>query len=576
MYRIAHISDLHVSNLDSEQQTNLQWLGDLLLQAGNISVEADNHDLNKLGALKNSLRLLRPNLIIVTGDITNYGDAGSFTSALEILRDLLQVSKAERVICIPGNHDSLSERVAALRKKGVVNRLLLWGLAKVNPTAARIRETSFDRKVKAQLDIGDALPLLRNFATAIANLDKGEVNPSKPCFVKTPWADLALFLFNSTNDPGYMANEGRIGQFQYNLLNEFLDDPAQQTKTSRAVRIALLHHHPINNPNIDADAIERGYNSMSDGSLFMTYLGKRKFHFILHGHQHVPYCWKSHPELGAHIISAGSATAGSDPTKGSFNVIDLITPFEAVYRRFDYSRTGYAENIAEKTPLLVKSLDGIRITPADHPLGAEDLAIRTLFGMREEAYDEDHEYELLEYNVKVSPDQLYQGRYRRKGKYIGERPGLGLTFVITGSPPMKTEDMGIVATDDQEHNLNVAKLRDYPTQKVLRVNYYTPLVRGQAFDITLEFKWQASVAEPNDFDGVNLMYFHHPVGALTYSVNLPWLPTTPRVIAYALEELDPQTKAPPSLVQQADGTYTFSFEIPNPQPLAYLIWFRKA
>jgi len=140
---------------------------------------------------------------------------------------------------------------------------------------------------------------------------------------------------------------------------------------------------------------------------------------------------------------------------------------------------------------------------------------------------------------------------------------------------MKIDDMGIVATYHEGHSHKVTTEIDYPTQKVLKVHYYTPLVRGQEFDITLEFHWQASVVEPNDFDGVNLMYFHYPVGTLTYTANLPWMPTTPRVIAYGIEESDPQTKDQPALKKEVDGTYTYSFEIPNPQPLAYLIWFKK-
>src|SRR5205807_1462373 len=213
---------------------------------------------------------------------------------------------------------------------------------------------------------------------------------------------IVFFLFNSTNDPAYMANEGSIGPSQYNLLNSFLDDRDKAKQLAKSVRIALLHHHPINNPAIDATATERGYNDMRDGTMFMTYMKQRSFHFILHGHQHVPYCWKNHPDFGAHIVAAGSATAGDNPTHGSFGVIDLMTPFEALYRRFDYKPTGYEENMGEQKDLAVRALDRLRITPRNQPETSQDIALRTLFGLRKEGWDEVHEYELLEYDVKVS------------------------------------------------------------------------------------------------------------------------------------------------------------------------------
>jgi hypothetical protein len=369
-----------------------------------------------------------------------------------------------------------------------------------------------------------------------------------------------------------MANEGRIGPFQYNALNQYLDDPDVKERFERAVRIALLHHHPINNPNIMASAIDRGYDDMVDGATMMTYIGKRGFHLILHGHQHVPYMWKMMHGRIPNIAAAGSALAGSNSTYSSFNIIDLLNPFEAIYRLFEYKQTGYEETLGAETKLEIKPISTIRITPPDEPERAEDRAIRTLFEGRKEAYDEKHQYELLEYDVEISSGQLYSAKYRRKGKAIGTKLDNGLVFVITGSPEMRLADMGIRATDAAGHTLQVDAIKDFPNQKVLLVHYYEPLMPGGEFDLTLEFKWQASATEPNDFDGINLMYFKHPVDRLRYKAKLPWQPIDQKVISYAITETDLLI---PVLNRQEDGTYLYSFEIEQPKPLAYLIWFKK-
>jgi 3',5'-cyclic AMP phosphodiesterase CpdA len=576
MHRIAHISDLHISNVGPQDRTGLEWLGQLLLRDKfKVDVVAERHNENKLKALKNSLQSLRPDSIVITGDITNYGDSESYKLAAGIISELQESAGAKQVVCIPGNHDCLAERVARLRARGWRSRVAIRVMSLFNQEAAIMREKSFDPVLSTKIASGDDTGLFGNYTEAIVKKGWGEPNPLAPVFIEVGWGKLGFFLFNSTNDPTYMANEGSIGPLQYNKLNSFLDDPAKTKDCAKAVRIALLHHHPISNPEIISTAVDRGYDDMTDGTTFMNYMRERRFHFILHGHQHVPFCWKNHPDFGVHILAAGSATAGDNLNRGSFGVLDLMTPFEARYQRFDYKPTGYEENFAKRENLAIRAIDRVRITPPGAPESSQDVALRNLFGLREDGWDEDHQYELLEYEVKVLPNELYQAAYRRRGKVAsGDNADTGITFVITGSPPMRIQDINLSASDSQNRILNVRSVRDYPTQKVIKVNHYSPLPIGSTFDMTLRFQWQASAMEPNNFDGMNLMYFRHPVGRLTYRANLPWQPVGQRVIAFGLGESDPDTDSPPTTVPQPDGTHTFSFEITNPKPLAYLIWLK--
>lgn len=572
MLRIAHISDLHFvdSSIDTEAVSSIGVLAGLAYTVGKVvgpEVVADGHSEDKLEALKNVFRSLRPDVIVVTGDITNYGDAESFRLAVASIKELKAIAGAKHVFCVPGNHDSLVERATALRKKGAFARALIAAVSVFNPTASRIRRISLDQKLKDLLIEGKALPLLKTYEKYCAS-EFGNIDPSNPVFVKAGWGEVAFFLFNSTNDPAFMANEGSIGAFQYNALNRYLDDPANCEKIDSSVRIALLHHHPLNNPSVDTGRIERFYDEMTDGTRFLEYLGKRKFHFIFHGHQHREYLWENQPEFRPHISAAGSALAG-DKKDGSFNVIDLMTPFEAVYHRFDYTATGFGEaNHAERT-VKVHSLDDIRVSKPSEPRTGEDTAIQNLFAGRREAFDDLHQYDLLEYAVSISPDQMYAAKYRRKGKVVGPTKSYSLAFVVTGNPPRSLESLEVSACDGSANGLSFDCPYNAGTQKVIRVLHARPINPGSEFDVTLEFKWQASEEYPNTHDAINLLYFLRPIGRLSYRVDLPWKPAQFDVAAYGLRKSSPDYDY--KVTPKSDHMQEHSFTMNSPSPLVYLI-----
>jgi 3',5'-cyclic AMP phosphodiesterase CpdA len=580
MLRIAHISDLHFihSDVDKETESSMSWLSNTAEKIGRLAgpdVVADGHNEYKLSALENIFGELRPNVIVVTGDITNFGDRKSFELAVESLERLKKVAEAKHLICIPGNHDCLAERVASLRQKGWKARAVIKALSLFNKPLAKARELSFDPEIKAALEQGEGLPLLKNYQDVFASkYPQIKVDPSEPFFVEAGWGEVAFFLFNSTNDPGYMANEGSIGPRQYNALNQCWSNAKTKERVEAAVRIALLHHHPLNNPNIDEKKIERGYDAMIDGTRFLENLiSPRGFHFILHGHQHREYMWEFFPGLRPHISAAGSALAGSNSDSGSFNIIDLITPFRAVYHCYGYSSTGFKERVADERKLKVHSLASIRVSGHNEPLTGEDIALQNFVAGRSEGTCSNHEYELLDYDVTISSDQLYSARYRRKGKVVGPKRSYGLNFVITGNPPMQVEDMDVKAIDNNnsaDPELKWTCLVNSDTQKIFHVMHVMPLDAGQEFDITFEFKWQASEAYPNDTDGMNLLYFTRQVKQLSYLARVPWKPAQFDVTGHAVSASKPELKDW-KVEQKGGGNYECSFTIDSPKPLAYLI-----
>lgn len=587
MLRVAHISDLHIRHpqMNNDDLSLLQRAAAALGEMAGIKVEAGGHSDLKLTALQNILGLLKPDLIVVTGDITNFGDRKSFEMAYAFLMKLKEVSGAKDVLCVPGNHDCLCERAAEVqldRKRG----LLLRALSLVNreiDVMSQPKPGSLNPSFQTLLDAADGLTLFTNYEDSIVKNGLGTVDPSSPVFVDAGWGMVALFLFNSVNDPGLMANKGRIGPAQFNLLNQCLQSQEKAAQCANAVRIALLHHHPISAPqSLDKD-VNRFYDWMTDGPRLLQYLNGRQFHFILHGHQHEPFqCTVNYletPGAGLHIVAAGSASQGSTPPHhNSFNLIDLFTPFEARVRRFDYEETGFDEKRPSlDTMMSVRPIEEIRVSSGP-VTNVEDWAMRELIrGCYEDAYDIDaqHQYSLLDYKISVTSAQVYQAAYRRKGVVVGDDVSDGPHFVVTGSPAMKTDKMKLSATNNVDSSqLDVKVLMDQPNQKVIRVLTRTQMRPGSDFDITLSFEWRATESEPNDFDGINLMSFRHPVEHLSYSATLPWQPAQAKVLGYGIQNVTPKLQKESLKPAAASGTFSYSFEIERPAPMAYLISFR--
>lgn len=601
MFRIAHISDLHIQHEDTQDESRT-FLQKLLEWISRQEVVADHHDRYKCEALRIALVALKPDVILVTGDLTNFGDAGSFDLALETLEDLQTKSGAKHMLCIPGNHDGLCDRAVALREGGFADRALLQILASVSHQIDMTKRLARQPKKKkwysswwpprdggkqdevsvvdapehkSLLEQGVSFPFLATYAERVHPRFK-PADPSQPIFIETSWGgELAIFLFNSTNDDLLMCNEGRIGTAQYNKFNASLFDPNIKGRLENAVCLALLHHHPISAPTQVEGAASRGFDTMRDGTEFLSYVNG-KLHMVLHGHQHAPYNAKLRFNAAdmLNLVGAGSATAGGPGRPSSFNVIDLINPFQGRLQRFDYKNTGYNPSRPSfEDDLEIASIEHVRRSKPDLPLTAEDIALRSLVLGNPKAIDERHAYSLLAFEACVTEEQLYRARYRRQGCAVedGDR---GLRFLITGSPAMPKEKMKLRATDTDGNELHIEMESDYPNQKLFLVEHQTPLFKGDSFDVTLEFEWQASIHEPVHFDGVNLGYFKYLPERMTYCVSLPWKPSRCEVVQFGVKASTVKVQGvggASSKPQKVGDGWRWYFEVPKPRALSYLI-----
>lgn len=593
MLRVAHISDLHIKHPDigAEPPTALQKLFELASKEVGLTVEAEGHSRQKLDALVRIFKTLRPDVIAVTGDITDYGDTASFDLAAEYLKELKSAAGAAHVLCVPGNHDTFFERAADLSRSGLARRLLFKAASLLNHhvgTLASGERGHFSKGVVKGLDESETHVLLANFEDWRVRAGFEAVDPACPFYVDAGWGEVAFFLFNSTNDPGPMANAGRIGPHQLGRLNSCLQDPAKKEQYDKAVRIALLHHHPLSAPESRDTAFSRVYDWMEDGPRFLKYVNRNRFHFVLHGHQHEPFhCSINYDPVvrGLYVVAAGSATQGDAPDTGSFNVLDLRNPFQARLTRHDYGEGGFRTEPSVDVLLPVRPVEEVRVTPTSAHETVEDWAVRRLVNV---AYDLDaaHAYEELDFKVGVTEGELYVGEYRRRGRVVSREPSEGPVFVITGSPARKVSELRLEATDNlRAERMDSSVLFNEPNRKVVRVRPGGPLAPGEAFDVTLKFQWQATREEPNHFDALNLMYFHpdkrqrHVARALRYTVTLPWEPaqTSVRILGTQDRAAVCKSYEGPRLMPPAEPggkpTYRFSFEIENPRPVTYVIGF---
>lgn len=200
MIRIVHLSDLHLLKpgaFVAPEQERSSWdaVKAHFLEEFKLEIKVNGHDQFRLQALDIVLSELKPSLIVVTGDITTYGDRESFEFALEKLKEWQQ--KYGNVLCVPGNHDALQERFNELRQRSGSDRI------KVEKMASLLKsfENVFQGVPKPGLSVVP-MPFLDSYETIIAKNLECPPDPGAPVWVETPWGWLCFFLFNSVNDPG--------------------------------------------------------------------------------------------------------------------------------------------------------------------------------------------------------------------------------------------------------------------------------------------------------------------------------------------------------------------------------------
>lgn len=285
--RVVHISDLHFVN---------HWL------LKRFSFEGmRGHDPETVAALQHTVSSLKPDLLIVTGDQSTWGDRASLASAKVFILKLAALCQLGQssVFWIPGNHDIL----------------LHYYLG------ARFLTRKYDR-------VFGKLEACRHVAVAGYNV--------------------GVFSFDSTLDRSKQMTPlwpvvGSKGHISRSSFNEFNNAAAMPASTSCDFKIGLIHHHPLPIPYKGNHGVGIELTTMTNGGTFVAYMQESDVNLVMHGHEHHPYSCRysfdpSRQELV--LVAAGSA-AQREAHENSFNYLEIVPRARVIVRKYTYRETGF-------------------------------------------------------------------------------------------------------------------------------------------------------------------------------------------------------------------------------------------
>lgn len=259
-FTLAHISDPHLSSLDTVRRRDLinkRILGYLSWR----SHRNEEHQDGILAAMVNDLRHANPDHIAITGDMTHLGLPSEF---LEVSGWLQKLGPPEKITLVPGNHDTYVREP--------------WNYTFAHWLPYMVSDSG---AVPWEGDRGeDIFPSLR-IRGRFAIIGLSSARPSAPF--------LAV---------------GSLGKLQLRRLEQLLEETAQEG----LLRILLIHHPPL--------ATTVGWRkSLTDGHELRALLSRAGVELILHGHAHRPaHALFEMPRGKAPVIGVPSASAaGTKP-----------------------------------------------------------------------------------------------------------------------------------------------------------------------------------------------------------------------------------------------------------------------
>jgi 3',5'-cyclic AMP phosphodiesterase CpdA len=272
-FRIAHISDLHVLNL--EGVSPMRFLNKRITGYANLRFKRSHvHKQDTLRKVCEAVRALNPDHVVITGDATNLALESEFAAARSLLSDTLGLD-AERVSFVPGNHDAYT--TGAVRSQ-------------------RARHT-FGDWMKSDLALGASLPM--------------GVFP----FVKLR-GPLALIGLSSAVAQAPLFARGEIGAPQRKALAEILAHPDVKGRG-----LVYLVHHPAF--HMGKEHFSKGLQDEADLRALL------QPGTLLHGHLHRRIAATLDTQGGSTVQSFGATSASLEHEDSArvagFNVYEFDT-----------------------------------------------------------------------------------------------------------------------------------------------------------------------------------------------------------------------------------------------------------
>lgn len=322
MIRLVHISDLHFAT--PGVRSAMQRLQEILKREIGVTldIESDTQEVrdNLVLALANLSAEHPIDALLISGDITTFGDAESFVLARDWLRSLADARSIRNIVAVPGNHDVLAPQLRKLLSSpapGVASIPFYLRVAagfRFRKAVAAIKESL---RVAGTLPTTDTLAQFRSFAEALPAITRDHCE-----ILLGATQRIRVYPINSIcTDPLWM-NLGRLPRAEWGTLLRTL--PTTPDVRDGTLRIAMLHHNLVSSPDVVATPEVFAYNSMPGAMEFLQEVQSRGVDLILHGHQHAELTGLFDCTLGSaghvYVCGARSATAAD---KAGFNVIDI-------------------------------------------------------------------------------------------------------------------------------------------------------------------------------------------------------------------------------------------------------------
>ena len=212
----------------------------------------------------NETLALKPDVVVIGGDLTTEGYAGEFRMAQRFLEPLFTAGL--NVLVIPGNHDS--------KNVGYLHFRDAFGPGDVADKGDRVATLAVPTGTDDTM-----------------NVQIVAIDSSKP--------DLA---------------EGEVGRERYRWIREQFAAPAD-------FKVFVLHHHLVPVPGTG-----RERNTVWDAGDVLALLSDLKVDLVLSGHKHVPHVWLLDSVLIVNSGTVSSHRVRGY-TRPSYNVLE-ITPTE--------------------------------------------------------------------------------------------------------------------------------------------------------------------------------------------------------------------------------------------------------
>jgi len=205
------------------------------------------------------IRLLQPDWVVVTGDLTSIGSAEEFREITLLLKPLVELAHA-KIIYVPGNHDAYVR----------------------NPACADALQQAFNLLNQGRWDLAQLPQVLE---------DHG----------------LRFFVVNECQPTAIWSSSGKLMAESQRMLKEWWQEPRHDGE-----KRILVGHFPIR--NVDGQPLE-WRRRLHGAKPLLEALESNRIDLSLCGHDHEPFV--RHEAGGAMEICAGSLTVW-----GRINVID--------------------------------------------------------------------------------------------------------------------------------------------------------------------------------------------------------------------------------------------------------------